>query len=58
MLFINNPQAAKAIIEGRRYDDGLRTTQPTNPVPSEDTGRPSPKRQVLAPRLSSLLSTN
>jgi len=56
MLFINNPQATKAIIEGRRYDDGLRTTHPTSHVRFEDTSQPSPETQVLAPRLSALLS--
>ena len=58
MLFINNPQAAKAIIEGRRYDDGQRNASVTDTTVPDETIDPAKESQLLLPLLSALFPTN
>lgn len=58
MLYINNPQAAKAILEGRRHDDGQFMASDPDLSPADEAAQPTPERQVLLPRLSALFSTN
>ncbi len=58
MLFINNPQAAKAILEGRRYDHGQRIASVTDLTVPDEAIEPSRESQVLLPRLSAPLPTN
>jgi len=57
MLFINNPQAAKAILEGRR-DDGRCTIRETSPSRVDEAVQPSAVRHVHLPRLLTLLSSS
>lgn len=56
MLYINNPQAAEAILEGRRRNDGQRKSSEELSLPREAI-ESSPERQVLLPRLSALSTT-
>jgi hypothetical protein len=56
MLYINNPQAAEAILEGRRHSDGQRRSSEELAMPDRACEPPS-ERQVLLPRLSALLTT-
>ena len=58
MLLMNNPQAAKAILDGRRHDNGLRIASVTDhSVPNEVIELPA-ENQILVPRLSELLPSN
>ncbi len=58
MLFFNNPQAAKAILEGRRHDDGQRIASAANLARADKTVEPSPEGRTLLPRLSAPLTAN
>ena len=57
MLYINNPQAARAILEGRRHIDGQRNSSEKLAMP-DGPSEASPDRQVLLPRLFALLTAN
>ena len=57
MLYINNPQAANAILEGRRHIDGQRKSSEKLAMPDR-ASEASPERQVLLPRLFAQLTAN
>ena len=56
MLYTNNPQAARAILEGRRHIDGQCKSAEELGMPDKGS-EPSPERQVLLSRLFALLTT-
>ncbi len=59
MLFINNPQAAKAILEGRRHDEGQRAiTSTTDTTRTSPSGQSSPGIRASRARVAPLLATN
>lgn len=56
MLYINNPQAVEAILDGRRRSDGQHKSYEEF-SPSDEAIETSSERQILLPRLSALLTT-
>lgn len=58
MLFIDNLQAAKAILGRRRYDHGQRIASVTDFTVPDEAIEPSRESQVLLPQLSAFLRTN
>ncbi len=59
MLFINNPQAAEAILEGRRHDEGQRIAiSTTDTTRTHRPGQSSPGIRASRARVSPQLATN
>ena len=58
MLYMNNPEAFKAIIEGRRQDNGQHIATAVDVTRTTETNRPSSKTQSPHRRLSPLVASN
>jgi hypothetical protein len=58
MLFMNNPEAFKAITEGRRQDNGQHISTIVDVTRTTATTRPSSKTQSPHRRLSPLVAAN